>query len=535
MTITRSDIHSRIHRRTRRTWRSLPLILVAILTLACAGGAPPVPIPSSPPPPPVEPAVAPPRMEDRESSAYALLARAPTLEACDRYLEEFAEGAHRAEVLALRAELQWAELRAAGDPDRLVEWLAEHPAGPRAEEARTLLEDLWWQRVRDTSSFALMDLYEESFPHGLHIDEVRRLRQGLEWLELVAAREVPRLRDWLRRNPESPHAPQATALWEEWRYAQVEADPTPDTCALYLTELPHGHRVNEVRTRCAELEWSRIEARRDRGELERWLAAHEDDLRRERAKRLLEELRFEELRSQPTSELCRRYLAEFPRGRFGREVRELLSQSLAWEAAGQRDSVESYLVLAADHPRHPRLDQARERSTAAYWRRRTHESPADGHAWTQLAEACLHERACTLAEVESHYRRALDLGPESAVALLGLARLYYNQDRYEAAQQLLDRSVALDDQIAATHLYLGRLQVRKENWRRAIEHLDRALELAPKSEEALFFRALSKLRVGGCRPALPDLQRLTVASSGSRSKFVLQAERHLETCTGGGR
>jgi tetratricopeptide (TPR) repeat protein len=469
MTLTKHDTHARASRTVPSSGRRLSIFLVFLLAVACAGGPPPAETAAAPPvksvvaPPEarVAPPAAPVRAEDREGSAYARIAEAPNLEACDRYLEEF--------------------------------------------------------------------------PQGLHADEVRRLRHDLEWQAVVAAGEVDPLREWLRTHPDSPHAPEAGALWEKRRYTQALSESSGEACNLYLTELPQGRRIQEVRSRCEELAWSRIEARRDRGELERWLAAHEEAPQRDRAERLLEEIRFEEVRRQPGAELCRRYLEQYPRGRFVHEVRELLSLALAWEAAEQEHAVESYLAFAAEHPGHPRRSQALERSSVEYWRRQVRESPGRGHSWTQLAEACLHARACTLKEIETDYRRALERDPESALALLGLARLYYNQDEYDTARELLERSVALDDRIAATHLYLGRLQAREEHWRQAIEHLDRALELSPDSEEALYYRATSKLRIGGCRPALPDLRRLTATATEHRSKFVLQAERHVEVCTGGGR
>jgi len=487
------------HRFRAFTRRCAPLpsvlLLPAILcwALGCAGGVPHPRTVQHAAPPPVEDSV-----NELERAAYAEVVETAILESCDSYLERFLDGEHRLEVLVLREELRWRQVRA-------------HP------------------------SFALCDLYLDEYPLGPHADAVRRLRHDLEWQTVAATGKVDPLRQWLREHPDSPHAAEARALWGEWRRAQAWADPSGEACALYLAEFPHSDRAGAVRARCAELAWSRIEESRDPEVVERWLADNRQAPQAARAERLLEELRFEEVRSRPSAALCRRYLAEYPQGRFVREVRSLLAQVLAWERVEDEDSVQAYATFAAEHPGHPRLAQARERSSVAYWRRRVERSPENGHSWTQLAEACLNEAACTLREIEAHYRRALQRDPDSAVALLGLATLCYNRGEYDAARELLGRSMALDDGIAGTHLYLGRLEARQENWRRAIEHLDRALELSPESEEALFHRAIAKLRIGGCRPALPDFRRLTAGAGEDRSKFVIQAESHLEVCTGGKR
>jgi len=470
-----------------------------------------------------------------ERAAVSQLLENPTIAACERFLVQFPEGAHHAEVASLWNELLWTALRDERDPDRLALWITETPGNPHVEEAWRLLETLRWEQLQATPTIALCDRYLEELPDGLHAAEVHRLRNGLEWRATAGARDLATLGAWLEVHPDSLHLPEALELWEELRAAEVLADPSTAACDRYLSELPGGAHAAKVRIHCSEREWSRIEAGRDQAEVERWLAANRDSPHEDEAVGLLEELRFEEVRRTPRPERYRLYLEQYPHGRFTGQVRQLLSQALAWESATEEDTVEGYVALTAKYPHHPLRTEAKTRSSLSHWRRQVEKAPGDGHSWTQLAEACLRQNACTLEDLDRYYRRALELDPRSARALLGLARLRYAEGDYEAAQSLLDESLTLDDGIAATHLYLGRLQVRQENWRQAIHHLDRALALSPDSQEGLFHRAVSKLRVEGCRAALPDLKRIARAAPKPSSKFEILARRYLETCIGGSR
>ena len=468
-----------------------------------------------------------------ETAAFARVLEEDTVEACERYLRDHPEGAHRHRVLELRAERVFRQLRTAREPDRLVQWLADNPGSVHAEEARALLEELTLERLRSEPTVAACDAYLRAFPEGLHAAELRDLRRDLEWEEVVAARDLETVREWLARHPESLRAEQARALWEELLYEQVLSAGTLETCERYLSEFPDGPRAEQVRARRAALAWESIRAQRDPAALEDWLTTHAGSRFELEARHLLEDLRFEELEGDPAPERCREYLRTYPDGRHADGVRRFLEQGLAWERAAAEDTVEGYRTFAASHRGSVHRGEAQERSSLRFWQRRVAGSPDDDHALVQLSEACLLAASCTLDQIRGYLERAVGLNPDNPRALLGLAKMHYNRSDYGEAEELLRRSVAVEGGIAETHLYLGRLEARRNRCRVAIPHLDRALELTPGDGEALFHRGVCRSRIEGCQAGAGDFRRLIERATDPESKLVLQAERYLTDCDGG--
>lgn len=106
-------------------------------------------------------------------------------------------------------------------------------------------------------------------------------------------------------------------------------------------------------------------------------------------------------------------------------------------------------------------------------------------AATELAEQgiALHD-AGKLEDAEQHYRKALGLEPDHAIALCYLGLLNAQHQQLEAAAALLRRAIASDPELAEAHHHLGTVLLRLRQPRDAMAHQDRALALAPDYAQA---------------------------------------------------
>jgi tetratricopeptide (TPR) repeat protein len=244
---------------------------------------------------------------------------------------------------------------------------------------------------------------------------------------------------------------------------------------------------------CDELEWRRVRSSGQVVELSAWLASHPADPRSAEARRLRDELR-------------------------------------AWEEVQQQDTVAGYRAYLGSGAGQTGQRVAGERATQRYWLGRVERDPGDAHALVQLAETCLLERACSLNQMESYYRRALERRPDDPQALLGLARIAYNRDDFETAEVLVEGSLRGDDECSEAHLYRGRLLARRGEYTPAIAEIDRAIELDDENLEAYFHRGVYRLRSVDCRAGAADFEIVLALAGGNESKYSREAERYLRDC-----
>ena len=78
-----------------------------------------------------------------------------------------------------------------------------------------------------------------------------------------------------------------------------------------------------------------------------------------------------------------------------------------------------------------------------------------------------------------HYRRVLEIQPDSVRVLTNLAVAYMEQGQLDAAKMQLAKAVKLDPLSAMAHYNLGLLHLRQGQPQAAIESLQRAVQLAP--------------------------------------------------------
>ena len=105
-------------------------------------------------------------------------------------------------------------------------------------------------------------------------------------------------------------------------------------------------------------------------------------------------------------------------------------------------------------------------------------------AHIDLAGALLRERL--YSEAESSYHRALSIGEDSALAWVGLGRLYADQGDLGRAIEALDKAIAIDGALAEPHYLLGNIRLRQQRLEMAVLSYESAITLQSDYLQAYF-------------------------------------------------
>ncbi|MGC1782900.1 MAG: tetratricopeptide repeat protein [Acidobacteriaceae bacterium] len=108
-----------------------------------------------------------------------------------------------------------------------------------------------------------------------------------------------------------------------------------------------------------------------------------------------------------------------------------------------------------------------------------------------------------LPKVMELYRRALELHPTHAAALINLGTIYYNQRQYVQAEAVYRRATEADPNYALAFFDLGNSLDELQRLPDAIESYRAAIRLVPKYADAHYNLALAYERLGEHRRALP--------------------------------
>lgn len=102
----------------------------------------------------------------------------------------------------------------------------------------------------------------------------------------------------------------------------------------------------------------------------------------------------------------------------------------------------------------------------------------------------LEESGAPIEKAIEAYRKAVDLNPGAAGALVNLGTIYYRQRKYEEAESHYQRAIEVDSNYPLAHYNLGNLYDEQGDFTRAEQHYATALQLNPSYADAHFNLAL---------------------------------------------
>jgi tetratricopeptide (TPR) repeat protein len=124
-----------------------------------------------------------------------------------------------------------------------------------------------------------------------------------------------------------------------------------------------------------------------------------------------------------------------------------------------------------DEPRKPRVDEKQ----AELWFQRGLE---------------LEESDAPIGEALEAYRKAVELNPNAAGALVNLGTIHYHLRKFEQAAEYYEKAIAADPKYALAHFNLGNLRDEQGQVEKAYEHYREALRLSPDYADAHYNMAL---------------------------------------------
>jgi len=108
----------------------------------------------------------------------------------------------------------------------------------------------------------------------------------------------------------------------------------------------------------------------------------------------------------------------------------------------------------------------------------------------------LEETGAPIEQAIEAYRKAAELNPAAAGALVNLGTIYYRQRKYSEAEQHYERAIQVDSNYPLAHYNLGNLYDEQGDLTRAEQHYTTALHLNPNYADAHFNLALLGERRG---------------------------------------
>ena len=108
----------------------------------------------------------------------------------------------------------------------------------------------------------------------------------------------------------------------------------------------------------------------------------------------------------------------------------------------------------------------------------------------------LEETGAPIERAIEAYRKAVELNPGAAGALVNLGTIYYRQRKYEDAERQYLDAIRVDASYPLAHYNLGNLYDEQGDLTRAEQHYNVALELNPNYADAHFNLALLAERRG---------------------------------------
>lgn len=195
------------------------------------------------------------------------------------------------------------------------------------------------------------------------------------------------------------------------------------------------------------------------------------------------------------------------------------------EVGGRAMEAESgQLLLDFDQGEMNRLLEFRAPGQAAAERAQQQERRASADSWFQQG-LHLEQTGAPAEQIIEAYRKAVELDPKAAGALVNLGTLYFHARQWKEAEEYYRRALEADPNYALAHFDLANLYDERGERARAIEHYQAALKIAPNYADAHYNLAL--LYQGSQQPMKAVRHWTTYLKLDGTSQWAAIARREL--------
>jgi tetratricopeptide (TPR) repeat protein len=202
-------------------------------------------------------------------------------------------------------------------------------------------------------------------------------------------------------------------------------------------------------------------------------------------------------------------LFEFPDLAMVKQLHEALAQGATFRSVVRALMASRHGQLELDF----RLDASPAKIIALREHSKTRASAMDASVAernTAMAEECFlaasaldNGDAATVDEAATIYRRALEIDPSLAPALINLANIHYSRNELAEAQALYERAIGLESDFFEAHFNLGNIYHDLGRFREAQACYRETLQLNPGYADAHFYLAVTLEKSGRSEDARP--------------------------------
>lgn len=132
-------------------------------------------------------------------------------------------------------------------------------------------------------------------------------------------------------------------------------------------------------------------------------------------------------------------------------------------------------------------------------------NPKNAPAYFGVAE--ILSESGTNDEAVANYEKALANDNDLTEIFVPLGILYYQQGKYDKAEQMLSRSVSLDPNDAPAQYFSGLVLLSQNKEQNALLAFKRAQQLDPNYSEAFYYAGEAQARLGKSREAIEEYKR----------------------------
>lgn len=308
----------------------------------------------------------------RERMDYRAARTRNTAEAWESYVTKHPAGERAQTARSAHDDLLCAEVeKNCGDPNALTALLRRCLTPQGAEKFFALADEALWATTAKADTIEGYSRYLDGLPCARHTRQAMKCKDELVWRRCQESPTFESYEMYLKECPWGDHVKEAKNLVEGHAYETVCEKGTVDAYKSFLEDYPE-HIAAKKRLR--ELRYQQAV---NAGTLETWKAFYEQyksslgadddssevDRMRESAREQIECLLYEKIMKEPTLELCQAYLASYGAWGRGSQVDAKMELCL-FEEASRTNDLGSCFDYMARYPDGPHDSQIRERLDA---------------------------------------------------------------------------------------------------------------------------------------------------------------------------
>jgi outer membrane protein assembly factor BamD (BamD/ComL family) len=179
-----------------------------------------------------------------------------------------------------------------------------------------------WKKAKSQHSIEAYKEYLAKHPEGKHAVEAKEKITELYYEQAVSAHTIEAYQDFLAKYPEGLYAGRAKVKISELHYEQAESMNTIEAYQDFLAKDPEGIGALRAKVKITELYYEQATSANTIEAYEEFLKRYPSGKLSQAANNKIEQLFYEQARSENLISSYENYLERYPKGRFVGEAKE---------------------------------------------------------------------------------------------------------------------------------------------------------------------------------------------------------------------